>query len=160
MNKYHIFKIKKKKDLGIQNKGETQIMHCTHRNVGTVEKMLVLAYHILLYAMWKITKSWWNLTVNICCCSVCMHACFRLSHFSPVRLFATLWTVGCQLLCPWDSPGKSTGVGCHALLQEIFPTQGLILCLLRLLHGRQILYRYGWTCCSLSVAWSRLAMAN
>ena len=24
----------------------------------------------------------------------------------------------------WDSPGKSTGVGCHFLLQEIFPTQG------------------------------------
>ena len=23
-----------------------------------------------------------------------------------------------------DSPGKSTGVGCHALLQRIFPTQG------------------------------------
>ena len=29
-----------------------------------------------------------------------------------------------QLLSPWDSPGKNTGVGCHALLQEIFPTQG------------------------------------
>ena len=28
------------------------------------------------------------------------------------------------LLCPWDSPGKSTGVGFHALLQGIFPTQG------------------------------------
>ena len=26
---------------------------------------------------------------------------------------------------PWDSPGKNTGVGCHFLLQEIFPTQGL-----------------------------------
>ena len=25
-----------------------------------------------------------------------------------------------------DSPGKNTGVGCHALLQGIFPTQGLI----------------------------------
>ena len=24
-----------------------------------------------------------------------------------------------------DSPGKNTGVGCHALLQRIFPTQGL-----------------------------------
>ena len=24
----------------------------------------------------------------------------------------------------WDSPGKNTGVGCHFLLQEIFPTQG------------------------------------
>ena len=34
-----------------------------------------------------------------------------------------------------DSPGKNTGVGCHALLlQWIFPTQGLNLRLLRLLH--------------------------
>ena len=29
-----------------------------------------------------------------------------------------------RLLCPWDSPGKSTGVGGHALLQGVFPTQG------------------------------------
>ena len=29
----------------------------------------------------------------------------------------------------WDSPGKNTGVGCHALLQGIFPTQGLNSCL-------------------------------
>ena len=26
--------------------------------------------------------------------------------------------------CPWDSSGKNTGVGCHALLQGIFPSQG------------------------------------
>ena len=26
---------------------------------------------------------------------------------------------------PWNFPGKSTGVGCHFLLQGIFPTQGL-----------------------------------
>ena len=38
------------------------------------------------------------------------------------------------LLCPWDSPGKNTGVGCHALLQGIFPTQGLNSNLLCLLH--------------------------
>ena len=25
---------------------------------------------------------------------------------------------------PWDSPGKNTGMGCHAVLQGIFPTQG------------------------------------
>ena len=36
-----------------------------------------------------------------------------------------------------DSPGKNTGVGCHFLLQGIFPTQGLNL---DLLHCRQILY--------------------
>ena len=28
------------------------------------------------------------------------------------------------LLCPWDSPGKNTGVDCHFLLQGILPTQG------------------------------------
>ena len=28
-------------------------------------------------------------------------------------------------LCPWDFPAKNTGVGCHFLLQGIFPTQGL-----------------------------------
>ena len=33
-----------------------------------------------------------------------------------------------------DSPGKNTGVDCHALLQGIFPTQGLNPCLLHLLH--------------------------
>ena len=28
-------------------------------------------------------------------------------------------------LCPWDFPGKNTEIGCHFLLQGIFPTQGL-----------------------------------
>ena len=27
-----------------------------------------------------------------------------------------------RLLYPWNSPGKNAGVGCHALLQRIFPT--------------------------------------
>ena len=27
-----------------------------------------------------------------------------------------------RLLCPWDSPGKNTGVGIHFLLQRIFST--------------------------------------
>ena len=36
-----------------------------------------------------------------------------------------------------DSPGKNSGVGCHALLQGIFPTQGLNL---GLLHCRWFLY--------------------
>ena len=40
----------------------------------------------------------------------------------------------CRIFCPWDSPGKNTGVGCHALLQRIFLTQGLNPCLLCLLH--------------------------
>ena len=46
----------------------------------------------------------------------------------------TVQPLGCRLLCPWDSPGKNTGVGCHPLLQEIFPTQRLNPHLLSLLH--------------------------
>ena len=38
-----------------------------------------------------------------------------------------------MLLCPWDFPGKNTGVGCHALLQGIFLIEGLNLYLLHLL---------------------------
>ena len=40
-------------------------------------------------------------------------------------------------VCPWNSPGKNTGLFCHFLLQGIFPTQGLNL---DLLHFWQILY--------------------
>ena len=38
-----------------------------------------------------------------------------------------------RLLCPKDFPGKNIGVGCHFLLQGIFPTQGLNPRLLHLL---------------------------
>ena len=47
-----------------------------------------------------------------------------------------------KLLCSWDAPGKNTGVGCHALLQGIFSTQGLNLGLLCLRPCRQILYHW------------------
>ena len=39
-----------------------------------------------------------------------------------------------RLLCPWDSPGKNTGVGHHVFLQGIFLTQGLNPRLFCLLH--------------------------
>ena len=57
-----------------------------------------------------------------------------LSRFSHVRLFVTLWTVACQSLLSRDSPGKNTGVGCHAFLQGICTAQGPNPCLLCILH--------------------------
>ena len=64
--------------------------------------------------------------------ATCVHA----QSFSRVQLCAILRTAAARLLCPWDSPGKNTGGGggCRALLQGIFPTQGLNLGLLQLLH--------------------------
>ena len=58
--------------------------------------------------------------------------------FSPavVSDSATPWAVARRLLCLWDSPGKNTGVGCHVLLQGIFPRdQTHVSCI-----GRYILY--------------------
>ena len=61
-----------------------------------------------------------------------------------------------RLLCPWDSPGKNTGVDSHSLLQRIFPTQelnlGLPCCRQILYHlshqGNQLNYVciYVWKC--------------
>ena len=62
----------------------------------------------------------------------------KVKSLSCVRLSATLWTVANQApLCPWDFPGKITGVGCHCLLHGIFPTQGSNP---GLPHCRQTLY--------------------
>ena len=41
------------------------------------------------------------------------------------RLFVTSWNMQlARLLCPWNFPGKNTGVGSRSLLQRIFPIQG------------------------------------
>ena len=77
---------------------------------------------------------------------------FPLSHLgNPIYVNAMLCLVtqSCSTLCSpmdysppgssdhRDSPGQNTGVGCHALLQRIFPTQESNL---SLLNYRQILY--------------------
>ena len=61
------------------------------------------------------------LFINVTC--VC-------KSLSCVWLLATPW-----LLCPWNSPGKNTGMGCHSPLQGIILIQGSNL---GLLHCRQI----------------------
>ena len=73
-----------------------------------------------------------------------------LYHQKPERKWShsvvsdSLWPHGllpARLLCPWDCPGKNTGVGCHFLLQRIFPTQGLNL---GLPHCKQTLYHLSY----------------
>ena len=66
----------------------------------------------------------------------CLGGKSKVKLLSRVQLFATPWSPT-RLLCPWDFPGKNTGVGCHFLLPEIFPLQGLNP---GLPHCRQRLY--------------------
>ena len=65
-----------------------------------------------------------------------------LNHFSHVRLCDPHGLQLSGLLCPWDSPGKNTGVHCYVLLQGTLQTQWSNQRLLWFLHCRQILYHW------------------
>ena len=90
----------------------------------------------------SVTNNCWlvNQINTICNSSLCVCVC---AHEHAVTLVVAdslkhygVWPT--RLLCPWDSPGENTRVGCHALLQGIFPTQGLnshLLCLPALAGG-------------------------
>ena len=67
---------------------------------------------------------------------MCMHAPSCQSCLTPYD------SMGCNPPGFSDSPGRNTGVGCHALLQGIFSTQESNPHLLCLLYCRQILYRW------------------
>ena len=75
---------------------------------------------------------WRHIEINIY-----IMCAYVLSHFSFVWLLLTPWSVALQTPLLWNSLGRNTGVGRHALHQGIFLTQGLNLCLL---HCRWSLY--------------------
>ena len=56
------------------------------------------------------------------------------SQFTRCHQAVTATSTGNMVLCPWNFPGKKTGVGYHFLLQEIYLTQGLNQHYLYLLH--------------------------
>ena len=70
-------------------------------------------------------------------CASLLYKCESVHSLSHIWFFATPWTVAARVLCPWNFPGKHTGMDCHSLLQRIFLTQGSNL---GLPHCRWILY--------------------
>ena len=52
--------------------------------------------------------------ICVCVCAKSLQSCPTLR---PYGLYPA------RFLCPWDYPGKDTGMDCHVLLQGIFPTQ-------------------------------------
>ena len=101
---------------------------CAHARMGAVSCNVSLSapppkgsflYHSFLDTLFSSLK---NVCVPqrdtlLCMCARSLQLCPTLCD--PHGLQPT------KLLCPWDSPGKNTAVGCHALLQGFFPTQGL-----------------------------------
>ena len=99
--------------------------------------MIALIFH------WILISSWLPCLLsphnpNCCCNFIFSNTTERKSV--PKLCPILLWPHGlspARLLCPWDFPGKNIRVGCHFLLQGIFPIQGSNLALLL---GRWILY--------------------
>ena len=92
---------------------------CINGEGGTA--LLTVPAHSILYCVLSSTLSSESEVAQLCP-TLCHPMDCRLPHS---------WDF------PWDFPGKSIGVGCHFLLQGIFPTQGSNL---GLLHCRQMLY--------------------
>ena len=83
-------------------------------------------------------------------CVLVVQSCLTLHH--PTDCSLPGFSVHGILQCPWGSSGKNTEMGCHSLLQKIFPTQGsnpgLLLCrqILYRLNDREVLFQRHWGC--------------
>ena len=89
-----------------------------------IKVMLIRQEERILMFLWM--TSLWRLCVFLCVRQSVVSDSLQLHGLQPTRL-----------LCPRNSPGKNTGVGCHFFLQGIFLMQEQNL---GLLNCRQILY--------------------
>ena len=82
-------------------------VHC----IGDASQSSILWHHPHLHCeSWNVKKAEYQ---RILCMCLVVQSCPILCD-----------PVDCSPPVHGDSPGKNTGVGCHALLQGIFPTQG------------------------------------
>ena len=97
--------------------------------------MIFSPAHFYRWSHWKYVDDMPKVTQY--CIITMYHICVAVQYLV-TQLCPTLWNpMDCSLpgtSVHWDSPGKNIGVGCHAVLQGIFQTQGLNLHLLCLLH--------------------------
>ena len=118
----------------------TQFCQCAY-NIGdyfsVCLSILILNSSLKIFSfVFKILLSFKQRNIPFIILSPCLtpSACLRAKLLVVSHSLRPYGLQPARLLCPWDSPGKNTGVGCHALLQRIFLTQGSNPCLLGLLQ--------------------------
>ena len=101
------------------------ILNQVHTLIKISSWHVLSCLHIIEFSLLKFCLECWHLfswRLCVCMCSVVSNS-LRPHGLSPSKLF-----------CPWNFPGKNTGVDCHFFLQGIFPTQELNGHLFRVLH--------------------------
>ena len=110
--------------VGPQSMGSQRVRHDwttnTHTNKGCISKPNSLGWGFpmkISYENMEIPLLNVDLKqMGLLMCCVKFLKAWSVSRFSCVQLLVTPWTVACQLLCPWNYLGESTGVGSHSLL--------------------------------------------
>ena len=123
-------------EIRIMWQGENSQEFLLEKRENTIKILITLDYWIGYWEVkyvrtWRVDaiknkkgRNWWekseviNRTILIIV-SVCVWVSRLVvsNSLQPHGLYPT------RALCPWNSPGKTTGVGCHSLLQEIFLTR-------------------------------------
>ena len=122
---------------GLESKGSQRVRH-NWRDLALSVWIAAFCGHVLLPTLLWSLWAWKLIQINCIILNGKHSTWHRLRACSVTSVVSdSLWPYGSQtsrLLCPWDSPGKNTGVSCHVLFQTIFLIQGSDLHLLCLLH--------------------------
>ena len=124
----------------------TVLLYCW-KEISLLVRCIIRSFNVIQSILFR-NGAWWIRPTHpdffscifhsMCCCLVHSMYCCLITKMC-LTLF--LWPHGLESarhLCPWNFPDKNTVVGCHFLLQGIFPTQGSNPGLLRC---RRILYQ-------------------
>ena len=88
----------------------------------------------------------------ICVTEMCV--CVLVAQLCPTLCHPMDFKPAARLLCPWNSPGKNTGVGCHSLLQRIHWIPSF-----KLIHSRHVVLEiHVQQCCHQCFSWSTLGV--
>ena len=112
-------------------------------------RSLCLFCFLHIFPYWKIElSSWRSLMETKMKVNILLYVWKCAQSLGHVWLFMTLWTVTLKAPMSMDYPDKNTEVGCHALLQEIFPNKWSnphLPCLLNCINLYESVYFYiGW----------------
>ena len=109
--------------------------HLLSLGVHFLEKWLIRYSHILWQSInWHLCQNWVGITRKWIMYFL-FYFIFIFSSFTEIWLTCVVFVQSLshvwlfcgpiRLLCPWEFPGKNTGVGCHFFLQGPFLTQGM-----------------------------------